>query len=156
MLEYLEAAPTSSEPWIWTPGALQDRAKRLHSDILVFNDDLSAAKDKGKIPDGQLMAWRAYRDGWAGWFDNASPSTWLWSATASVLQDYENKLSAWRDWYSVNIGAPSGVGPSQIIGPSIKLDTSGKQDLSYDWTPVWWGVGALGVLGLGTWWFLKR
>lgn len=156
MLGYLEAVPTSSEPWIWTPGALQDRAKRLHSDILIFNSDMAKAKDKGVVPEGQLTAWRAYRDGWSSWYGNTSASTWLWSATASVLQDYESKLLAWREWYLVNVGVPSGVGPSTVEGPSIKVDTGGKQELAFDWTPVWWGAGALVVLGGGYLWWLRR
>lgn len=154
-LDYLEAAPTSSEPWIWTPGSLQDRAKRLHSDILIFQEDMSNAKTAKKLPDSQLLAWRSFRDGWTDWYEHTSASTWLWSATASTLQDYESKLAAWREWYRLNIGQPSGVGPSNISGPAIQIENKGQQELTFDWTPVWWGGGALILLGGAYWWYLR-
>lgn len=156
MLGYLEAAPTSSEPLIWTPGALQDRAKRLHSDILVFQEDMSHPAVGKIIPVSQLAAWRAYRDGWSDWYGQTSASTWLWSATASTLQDYENKLAGWRDWYALNVGQPAGIGPSQISGPAVHIENSGTQQLAFDWSPVWWGGGALIVLGGAYFWWLRK
>ncbi len=155
-LEYFEGALAATEPLIWTPSAIKELAINLHKDILIFNEDMSHPPAGKTIPAGQLEAWRQYRNGWAKWYGDTSGSTWLWSATVSVIEDYANKLSAWREWYLQNVGVLTGIGPAIIKPATVAVESKGEQELTFDWTPVWWGAGALVVLGGGYLWWLRK
>lgn len=140
---------TTAEPLFWTPGAIQELAKRFHTDMLSFNDDM--ARMSGSVnpvmPPEQLQAWRTFRDSWATWYGSTSAATWLWSATVSTIEGFSKQLQQWRDWYKAYFRrAPTGADPITAKGAAV--DTSGKQELSFDWQPVV-AVGGLALVGLG-------
>lgn len=143
------------EPLFWTPSAIQNFAKEIHDSMLAFNNDMAAAKDAGKLPAGELEAWRLLRERWTAWYGAAGASTWLFSGNVSVIESYANALSAFRQKFAQWMGRPaSGASPS-AIKDALSVDTSGTQKVDFDWTPVWWGLGAAAVIGVGLVWYSK-
>jgi hypothetical protein len=143
-------------PIVWTPGALQQRAVSLHTAMLAFNNDMAKAKlPKGQ--EGQLPAWRLFRDDWVKWYSNVGALTWLSPSTSAILDSYEKSLAGWREWYAKTIATPSGQGPTQyrdtpLIPSSFTVSTPDipKAAETVKETPTWAyfvGAAAAGLLG---------
>lgn len=145
------AAASQSTPLFWTPETRKELARKLHSDMLTFQNDI--AKVRTKYPD-KYKAWVQFRDAWARWYGDAGLTTWLWDATVSTIEGYANQLNKWLAWLASEGVPSSGVGPValQTYTPG-KLETEGKQKLDVDWKPVIWAGGAIaaGVIGYFVW-----
>jgi hypothetical protein len=159
-MRHLADAPHMQEPIFWTPTAIQDLAKNLHTAMLVFNDDVSRVKDAGQLPPGELEAWRMFRDGWSKWYGATTASTWLWSATVSTIEGYATQLTAWRAKYASWTGKlPTGTDATGIAPYQVRVDTSGEQKLvttDTDWSGLYWGLGVVVLLGGGYWYWLNK
>ncbi len=89
--------PPLAEPWIQTPGFLQDRAVRLHTAMLDFNsvvDELVKNKSL-KTDTAKYKQWKHFIADYGRWFKETS---WMWSATAATLERYERDFQGWVRW----------------------------------------------------------
>lgn len=89
-----------AQPWIQTPGFLQDRARKVHTGLLALNE-LFDALVKGKrlaTTDPKYKQWKQALADWGKWYGDTSGSTWWFTSADATLESYERALGTWGNW----------------------------------------------------------
>lgn len=89
-----------AQPWIQTPGFLQDRARKVHTGLLALNAVIDNVVKSGRLtPDNpRYKQWKQLLSDWGKWYGDTSGSTWWFNSADATLESYELTLKNWTNW----------------------------------------------------------
>lgn len=127
-----------AQPWVQTPGFLQDRAKRLHTALLGTNEVLDElVRSRQFATDSpKYKQWKAFLKNFGDWYGGTSATTWLWTSADATLEVYERGLRDWESWARRTFPGAAGSLPT----PPATFGPGGERGQ----TPVWLIALALG------------
>lgn len=136
----MPAPETAPEPWVQTPGFLQDRGRRVHLGLMNLNDEITRLATAGRLSttSSRWAAWKALLAAFGTWYQDAS---WMWSGTAATLDHYESEIANWQQWLRQ---VYPDVAP-QLVAPPTRYNPDGRPATS-PFLPL--AIGAAGALAL--------
>jgi hypothetical protein len=89
-----------AQPWIQSPGFLQDRARKVHAGLLALNETFDALVRGKRLSstDPKYKQWKALLSAWGKWYGDTSGSTWWFNSADATLESYELALNNWTNW----------------------------------------------------------
>lgn len=131
---------TAPEPWIQTPGFLQDRGATVHRALLNINDEMTRLATAGRLSkdSSRWLDWKRLMAAFGTWYQDAS---WMWSGTAATLDHYESEVASWQKWLRQ---VYPDVAP-QLSAPPLRYNPDGRPSTSI-WLPL--AIGGAAALAL--------
>ncbi len=113
-----------AQPWIQTPGFLQDRARKVHTGLLALNDVITSLSKSGRLtPDSaKYRQWKQLLSDFGRWYGDTSGSTWWFSSADATLESYERSLGSWTAWVGATFPEAKGslpLPPDTFPPPSL-------------------------------------
>ncbi len=88
------------QPWIQTPGFLQDRARKVHTGLLALNQVIDSVVRGGQLAtdSAKYKQWKSLLADFGKWYGSTSGTTWWFNSADATLESYELALRNWTAW----------------------------------------------------------